>query len=57
MLYYAIVFFIIAVVAGLLGFKGVGSGATKIAKVFFFIFLVLALLVMLSAVLGISLFV
>ena len=42
MLYYAIVFFIIAVIAGLLGFKGVESGATKIAKVFFFIFIVLA---------------
>jgi uncharacterized membrane protein YtjA (UPF0391 family) len=57
MLYYAIVFFIIAVVAGLLGFKSVETGATKIAKLFFFIFIILTLLVVLSAALGISLFV
>ena len=55
MLYYALVFFIIAVVAGLLGFKNVESGATKIAKVFFFIFIVLALLVVAATVLGFSL--
>ncbi len=55
MLYYALVFFVIAIVAGLLGFKGVESGATKIAKFFFFIFIVLALLVVGAAVLGIKL--
>jgi len=55
MLYYALVFFVIAVVAGLLGFKNVESGATKIAKVFFFIFIVLALLVVAATVLGFSL--
>ncbi len=54
MLYYALVFFVIAIVAGLLGFKGVESGATKIAKFFFFIFIVLALLVVGAAVLGIK---
>ncbi|MEO6118238.1 MAG: DUF1328 domain-containing protein [Methylotenera sp.] len=55
MLYYAMVFFVIAVVAGLLGFKGVESGATKIAKVFFFIFIALAILVVLVTVLGLKL--
>ena len=55
MLTYAFIFFVIAVIAGLLGFKGVESGATKIAKLFFFIFIVLALLVVAAAVLGISL--
>ncbi len=55
MLYYALVFFVIAVIAGLLGFKGVESGATKIAKFFFFIFIFLALLVVGAAVLGLSL--
>lgn len=55
MLYYALVFFVIAVVAGLLGFKDVESGATKIAKFFFFIFIILALLVVAAAILGISL--
>lgn len=55
MLYYAIVFFIIAVIAGLLGFKGVESGATKISKLFFFIFLILAVLVVAATLLGINL--
>jgi uncharacterized membrane protein YtjA (UPF0391 family) len=55
MLYYAFLFFVIAIVAGLLGFKDVESGATKIAKFFFFIFIILALLVVGAAVLGLSL--
>ena len=55
MLYYALLFFVIAVVTGLLGFKGVESGATKIAKIFFFIFIVLALAVVAATILGISL--
>ena len=56
MLHYAIVFFVISVIAGLLGFGGVESGASKIAKVFFFIFLVLAVLVGLGVLLGIKMF-
>ena len=55
MLYYALLFFVIAVVAGLLGFKGVESGATKIAKLFFFVFIILALAVVVATILGISL--
>jgi len=55
MLYYAILFFIIAVVAGLLGFRGVESGATKISKIFFFIFLILAIIVVATTLLGINL--
>ena len=55
MLYYALLFFVIAVIAGLLGFKGVESGANKIAKLFFFIFILLALAVVIAAILGISL--
>jgi uncharacterized membrane protein YtjA (UPF0391 family) len=41
MLYYALVFFIVAVVAALFGFGGIAAGAVEIAKVLFFIFLVL----------------
>ena len=41
MLYYALVFFIIAVVAALFGFGGIAAGAVEIAKIIFFIFLVL----------------
>ena len=55
MLSYALIFFIIAIVAGLLGFKGVESGASKIAKIFFFIFIVLALLVIGAIILGFKL--
>lgn len=55
MLYYAFLFFVIAIVAGLLGFKDVESGATKIAKFFFFIFIILALLVFGAVVLGLNL--
>src|SRR5436190_1537251 len=40
MLYWALVFLVIAVVAGLLGFGGVASTAAGIAQVLFFIFLV-----------------
>ena len=56
MLHYAIVFFVISIIAGLLGFRGVESGASKIAKVFFFIFLALAVLVGLGVLLGIKIF-
>ncbi|TMH28329.1 MAG: DUF1328 domain-containing protein [Betaproteobacteria bacterium] len=41
MLYYALVFFIIAIVAALFGFGGIAAGAVEIAKIIFFIFLVL----------------
>lgn len=42
MLYWAAVFFIIALVAGAFGFFGIAAGAVGIAKVLFFAFLVLA---------------
>lgn len=41
MLYYAVVFFIIALVAAVFGFAGIAVGAAEIAKVLFFIFLAL----------------
>jgi uncharacterized membrane protein YtjA (UPF0391 family) len=51
MLYYAVVFFVIALVAALFGFGGIAAGAVGIAKILFFVFLVVAIL---SAVLGLS---
>jgi uncharacterized membrane protein YtjA (UPF0391 family) len=42
MLYYAIVFFIIALIAALFGFGGIAAGAAGIAKILFVIFLVVA---------------
>lgn len=43
MLYWALVFFIIALVAALLGFGGVAFAAAGIAKILFFVFLVIFL--------------
>jgi uncharacterized membrane protein YtjA (UPF0391 family) len=41
MLYYAAVFFIIALIAAMFGFTGLAIGAAEIAKILFLIFLVL----------------
>lgn len=41
MLRYAITFFVIALIAALFGFGGIAAGATEIAKILFFVFLVL----------------
>jgi len=41
MLYYAAVFLVVALIAALFGFGGIAVGAVEIAKVLFFIFLVL----------------
>jgi uncharacterized membrane protein YtjA (UPF0391 family) len=41
MLRYAIIFFIIALIAALFGFGGIAAGATEIAKILFFVFIVL----------------
>jgi len=41
MLRYAAIFFIIALVAALFGFTGIAAGAVEIAKILFFVFLVL----------------
>jgi uncharacterized membrane protein YtjA (UPF0391 family) len=41
MLMWALIFFIVAIIAGLFGFKGIEGAATSIAKIFFFIFLIL----------------
>ncbi len=40
MLYWAFLFLIIAIVAGLFGFRNVEGVATQIAKVLFFIFII-----------------
>jgi uncharacterized membrane protein YtjA (UPF0391 family) len=43
MLYYAVVFLVIALVAAIFGFTGVYLAAAGIAKILFFLFLVLFL--------------
>lgn len=43
MLYYAVVFLVIALIAALFGFGGIAASAVGIAKILFVIFIVLAL--------------
>jgi len=50
MLKWALVFFVISLVAGLFGFTGVVSGAKTIAKVLFFIAIVIFLIVLIFGV-------
>jgi len=49
MLYWAVMFFVIAVFAALFGFFGIAVAAEGIAKVLFFIFLVLFVVSLISA--------
>jgi uncharacterized membrane protein YtjA (UPF0391 family) len=41
MLYWAIVFLVVAIVAGIFGFTGIAGSSIWIAKVLFFVFVVL----------------
>lgn len=50
MLKWALIFFLISVVAGYFGFTGVASTTRKIAKVLFFIFLAIFLIVLVFGV-------
>jgi uncharacterized membrane protein YtjA (UPF0391 family) len=51
MLKWALIFFVISVAAGLLGFTGVAAGSAAIAKILFAIFLVLCLAFLAAAAL------
>jgi uncharacterized membrane protein YtjA (UPF0391 family) len=44
MLYWSAMFFLIAILAAIFGFGNIASGATAVAKVLFFVFLVLFIL-------------
>ena len=48
MLYWALVFLVIALVAGLLGFGGVAAASMGIAQILFFVFLVLFLVMLVA---------
>jgi uncharacterized membrane protein YtjA (UPF0391 family) len=50
MLRWALIFALIAIVAGLLGFTGIAAGAAAIAKTIFFIFLGLVVVFLLLGV-------
>ena len=44
MLHWAAVFFVVALIAAVFGFGGIAASAVGIAKILFFVFLVLAVL-------------
>ena len=44
MLHYAVVFFVIALIAAFFGFSGIAAGAVSIGKILFFVFLVMAVI-------------
>ncbi|PAT31768.1 DUF1328 domain-containing protein [Vandammella animalimorsus] len=43
MLRYAVIFFVIALVAALFGFTSIATGASEIAKILFFVFIIFAI--------------
>lgn len=49
MLRWAVIFFVVALVAALFGFTGIAVAAAGIAKILFFIFLVLFLLTLIGS--------
>ncbi len=52
MLYWALVFFIIAMVAALFGFGGIAAGAATIAQVLFWVFLAVFLVSLVVGLVG-----
>jgi uncharacterized membrane protein YtjA (UPF0391 family) len=43
MLNYAVIFLVIALIAAVFGFGGIAAGAVEIAKILFFVFVILAI--------------
>ncbi len=52
MLYWALVFFIVAVTAGVFGFGGISAAAAGVAQILFFIFLGLFALTLIMSLFG-----
>jgi uncharacterized membrane protein YtjA (UPF0391 family) len=48
-LYYAVVFFIVALITALFGFGGIAAGAAGIAKILFIIFLIVSIVTFLMS--------
>lgn len=51
MLYWAAIFFVIAIIAAAFGFGGIAAGAGGIAKILFFIFVILFIVSLLAGLL------
>lgn len=54
LLQWALIAFVISIIAGALGFSGVARGAASAARIFFGLFLVIALILFVLALLGVS---
>ena len=52
MLKWALIFFLVSIVAGFFGFTGIAAGAAGIAKILFFGFLILAIAVVVFALIA-----
>lgn len=50
MLRWAAIFFIISIVAAVLGFGGIAAGATEIARVLFYVFLMVFLVTLIMGI-------
>jgi uncharacterized membrane protein YtjA (UPF0391 family) len=44
MLHWAVIFFVVAIIAAIFGFTGIAAGAASIAKILFVVFLILFIL-------------
>lgn len=51
---WAIIFLIVALIAAAFGFGGIASAATGVAKVLFFIFIVVFIVLLITALLGVG---
>ena len=56
LLWWAVIALVIAVIAGALGFTGVARGAASISRILFGIFIVIAIILFIMILFGISLF-
>lgn len=57
MLKYALIFFLVSLVAGYFGFTGVAAGARRVAKILFFLCLIVAIgFIIIAVMLGKAVF-
>lgn len=57
LLQWALVAFVVAIIAGLFGFTGVAQGAASVGKTLFSMFLLIAVIFLVLALLGVSILV
>jgi uncharacterized membrane protein YtjA (UPF0391 family) len=50
MLYWALVFFIISIVAAIFGFTGIAVATAEIARIFFFVFIIVFIVLVIARI-------